>query len=49
MFYTLGEIVFLVATYVAACIAGVYVGARMTEAHIRRYYSPNEGGGTDDA
>ena len=49
MFYTLGEIMFLVATYIAACIAGVYVGARMTEAHIMRYYSADEDGGTDDA
>lgn len=35
---TIFEIVFLILTHVAVGFGGVYVGSRLTEEHIMRYY-----------
>lgn len=39
---TIFEIVFLVLTYVAVGFGGVYVGSRLTEEHIMRYYKEEQ-------
>lgn len=39
---TIFELVFLVLTYVAVGLGGVYVGSRLTEEHIMRYFKEEQ-------